>query len=183
MVRKIAREHRIDITQLEGTGISGRVTKRDIEAFIAADVEPLTWTALTALDPDTVADTTFRLRPGTSLLDTRWPLLELLSAKDKSDSEVSVRMDDCSRSVLVYRQGLQVRYRAVAAEDADFLELAGRGLRLEDLALSAASEAHTEALVARARASSRGSSAGATAVSPSPRVSKISDLAAAISSA
>ena len=34
LVRKIAKEHGIDITQLNGTGISGRVTKKDILAFI-----------------------------------------------------------------------------------------------------------------------------------------------------
>ena len=34
LVRKIAKEHGIDITQLNGTGISGRVTKQDITAFI-----------------------------------------------------------------------------------------------------------------------------------------------------
>ncbi len=36
LVRKIAKEHGIDITQLVGTGISGRVTKQDITAFIAS---------------------------------------------------------------------------------------------------------------------------------------------------
>jgi len=36
VVRRIAEEHGIDITQLNGTGISGRVTKKDIEAFIAS---------------------------------------------------------------------------------------------------------------------------------------------------
>jgi 2-oxoglutarate dehydrogenase E2 component (dihydrolipoamide succinyltransferase) len=35
VVRRIAGEHGIDISQLDGTGISGRVTKKDIEAFIA----------------------------------------------------------------------------------------------------------------------------------------------------
>jgi 2-oxoglutarate dehydrogenase E2 component (dihydrolipoamide succinyltransferase) len=35
VVRKIAKQHGIDITRLNGTGISGRVTKRDIEAFVA----------------------------------------------------------------------------------------------------------------------------------------------------
>jgi 2-oxoglutarate dehydrogenase E2 component (dihydrolipoamide succinyltransferase) len=35
VVRKIAKAHGIDITRLDGTGISGRVTKRDIEAFVA----------------------------------------------------------------------------------------------------------------------------------------------------
>ena len=34
LVRKIAKEHGIDIQQLNGTGISGRVTKKDIESFI-----------------------------------------------------------------------------------------------------------------------------------------------------
>jgi pyruvate/2-oxoglutarate dehydrogenase complex dihydrolipoamide acyltransferase (E2) component len=33
-VRKIAEEHGIDIAQLEGTGMSGRVTKNDILSFI-----------------------------------------------------------------------------------------------------------------------------------------------------
>jgi 2-oxoglutarate dehydrogenase E2 component (dihydrolipoamide succinyltransferase) len=34
LVRNIAREHGIDITRLEGTGLSGRVTKNDILSFI-----------------------------------------------------------------------------------------------------------------------------------------------------
>ncbi len=34
VVRKIAAEHGVDISQIEGTGISGRVTKRDILAYV-----------------------------------------------------------------------------------------------------------------------------------------------------
>lgn len=34
LVRNIAKEHNIDIAQIEGTGMSGRVTKKDILAFI-----------------------------------------------------------------------------------------------------------------------------------------------------
>jgi len=34
LVRRIAREHNVDITQINGTGISGRVTKHDILGFI-----------------------------------------------------------------------------------------------------------------------------------------------------
>ena len=34
LVRKIARENDVDITQIEGTGVSGRVTKRDILQYI-----------------------------------------------------------------------------------------------------------------------------------------------------
>jgi 2-oxoglutarate dehydrogenase E2 component (dihydrolipoamide succinyltransferase) len=38
VVRNIAKEHSIDITRLTGTGISGRVTRRDIEALLDRDV-------------------------------------------------------------------------------------------------------------------------------------------------
>src|SRR4030095_14409561 len=34
LVRKIAEEHGVDIARLEGTGLSGRVTKNDILSFI-----------------------------------------------------------------------------------------------------------------------------------------------------
>ncbi len=34
LVRRIAKDHGIDITRLSGTGISGRVTRKDIDAFI-----------------------------------------------------------------------------------------------------------------------------------------------------
>ncbi|HUP19788.1 MAG TPA: biotin/lipoyl-containing protein, partial [Gemmatimonadota bacterium] len=34
LVRNIAREHGIDISQVEGSGLSGRVTKRDILAYV-----------------------------------------------------------------------------------------------------------------------------------------------------
>jgi 2-oxoglutarate dehydrogenase E2 component (dihydrolipoamide succinyltransferase) len=36
VVRKIAAEHRIDIRQVQGSGIQGRVTKKDILAFVEA---------------------------------------------------------------------------------------------------------------------------------------------------
>ena len=35
LVRKIAREHGVDVSKLEGTGIGGRVTKNDIMSYIA----------------------------------------------------------------------------------------------------------------------------------------------------
>jgi pyruvate dehydrogenase E2 component (dihydrolipoamide acetyltransferase) len=40
LVRKIAEEHGIDIKQLEGTGMSGRVTKNDILGFIESGATP-----------------------------------------------------------------------------------------------------------------------------------------------
>jgi pyruvate dehydrogenase E2 component (dihydrolipoamide acetyltransferase) len=34
LVRKIAREHNVDLAQVPGTGLGGRITKQDIQAFI-----------------------------------------------------------------------------------------------------------------------------------------------------
>jgi pyruvate dehydrogenase E2 component (dihydrolipoyllysine-residue acetyltransferase) len=40
LVRRLAKEHNIDLTTLEGTGAGGRITKEDIEAVIAAQSAP-----------------------------------------------------------------------------------------------------------------------------------------------
>src|SRR6185503_19402181 len=40
LVRKIAEEHGIEIKQLEGTGMSGRVTKNDILSYIESGTQP-----------------------------------------------------------------------------------------------------------------------------------------------
>jgi 2-oxoglutarate dehydrogenase E2 component (dihydrolipoamide succinyltransferase) len=36
LVRRLAREHSIDLTKVSGTGAGGRITKQDIEAYLAA---------------------------------------------------------------------------------------------------------------------------------------------------
>ena len=36
LVRKMAREHNIDLRHVKGTGAGGRITKQDVEAFLAA---------------------------------------------------------------------------------------------------------------------------------------------------
>jgi 2-oxoglutarate dehydrogenase E2 component (dihydrolipoamide succinyltransferase) len=45
LVRRIAKEHNVDISQLRGTGIAGRVTKDDILAFIGSGSAPAAPTA------------------------------------------------------------------------------------------------------------------------------------------
>jgi 2-oxoglutarate dehydrogenase E2 component (dihydrolipoamide succinyltransferase) len=40
LVRRIAREHNVDISQIQGTGINGRVTKHDILGYIEAGGAP-----------------------------------------------------------------------------------------------------------------------------------------------
>src|ERR1041384_3118667 len=48
LVRKIAQEHGVDISKLEGTGLSGRVTKNDILSFIESGSAPPAPTQRTA---------------------------------------------------------------------------------------------------------------------------------------
>jgi len=40
LVRRIAQEHQVDLSQLHGTGVSGRVTKNDILAYIESPSRP-----------------------------------------------------------------------------------------------------------------------------------------------
>ncbi len=53
LVRKMAREHGLDLSQLTGTGRGGRVTKQDIESFVAsrATAEPTPATPTPAATP------------------------------------------------------------------------------------------------------------------------------------
>jgi 2-oxoglutarate dehydrogenase E2 component (dihydrolipoamide succinyltransferase) len=39
LVRRMAREHGIDLGQIQGTGAGGRITKQDVEAYIATQAE------------------------------------------------------------------------------------------------------------------------------------------------
>jgi len=51
LVRKIAQEHGVDISKLEGTGLSGRVTKNDILSFIESGPSPAPASAIPAAAP------------------------------------------------------------------------------------------------------------------------------------
>ena len=55
LVRKIAQEHGIDISKLEGTGVSGRVTKNDILSFIESGTDATMMSGETAASPSGAA--------------------------------------------------------------------------------------------------------------------------------
>jgi hypothetical protein len=122
------------------------------EAFVAADSVPLAWSDVAALGPEAVADARFRLRPGATLVRSSWPLLALWAAKDLADEDVDVPLEPAPFTVLVYRDGLEVRRRLVGEADAGFLEAASTGLRLSDLLSEASGTAEAAELVERFRA-------------------------------
>jgi len=121
------------------------------EAFVAADSVPLAWSELAALGPEAVADATFRLRPGTTLIRSSWPLLALWGAKDLADQDVSILLEGSPSTVLVHRNGLEVRQRLVGEADTRFLEAASHGQRLSELLRGAADETEAAELVERLR--------------------------------
>ena len=51
LVRRLAKEHGVDLTAVEGTGAGGRITKEDIESVIAAQSAPAATAAPTAPAP------------------------------------------------------------------------------------------------------------------------------------
>ena len=65
-MRRIAREHNVDIRQINGTGISGRVTKNDILGFIER-ARPRQRRAAGAGAPDVRPATCRRSSPATSV--------------------------------------------------------------------------------------------------------------------
>ena len=55
LVRKMARELNLDLTQVKGTGAGGRITKQDVEAYAAAQVQPAAAAPPAAPRPTAVA--------------------------------------------------------------------------------------------------------------------------------
>jgi len=51
LVRKIAREHNVDLSRVSGSGLGGRITKQDIMAFLERSSAPPASTAATAPAP------------------------------------------------------------------------------------------------------------------------------------
>ena len=88
LVRKIAEEHGIDIGQLEGTGMSGRVTKNDILSFIESGAPAPQPAATPAAPPSQVAQAG---APGTQQLAVQKPgegdRVEQMSVMRKKISE------------------------------------------------------------------------------------------------
>lgn len=119
------------------------------EAFVAADEAPVTWAALAALGPDAVADRVLRLKAGTALVRSAWPVSEIWRLRDRTDAEVDLAVEGRPEAVVIHREGLELRIRAVSESEARLLAAAAEGVRLSDLATE---DAAAPALVAAFRA-------------------------------
>lgn len=115
-------------------------------AVTAADLAPPSREALAALDPHLLFESPLALAPGAAFLDSAWPLGELWELRHKSDEEAALDVEGKPARLLVFRDGLTVRWRPIEGEDeAALLTGVVRGETLAGLLDSGACGAPEEA--------------------------------------
>jgi hypothetical protein len=108
------------------------------EAFVADDPEALQWSDLQTMDPEAVSSLPLILNPGTAVIRSAWPLIDIWKLKDKSDEEVSLDVEGRPSLVLVFRKKLQALCRKLDEEDARFIEAAAEGTSLAEIQAASA---------------------------------------------
>ena len=91
------------------------------EAFIARDAEPLRWADLQAMEAAAILDLPIELTPGTTWIDSAWPLKEIWECRNRPDSEIDLQVEGRSSTVLVFRHGFEVRCRTITKLEARLL--------------------------------------------------------------
>jgi len=94
------------------------------EAFLAKDAVPLSWSDLQGMDPEKVAELPLVVNPGTFVIRSTWPLIDIWKLKDKSDGEVSLNITGRPSVILVFRKGLKAFCRNIDELDARMVETA-----------------------------------------------------------
>jgi hypothetical protein len=82
---------------------------------------------------DSVSRMPLTLMPGTAVLRSRWPLIEIWKCKDRPDGEISVELENTPSIVLVYRHGYQSYCAASNEAVARFIEAMDGGTTLSRL--------------------------------------------------
>jgi hypothetical protein len=75
-----------------------------------------------------------RLKAGTALVRSAWPVVEIWRLRDRPDADVDLPVEGRPETVLVHRDGLELRCRRASEAEAVLIESASRGLRLSELA-------------------------------------------------
>jgi hypothetical protein len=108
------------------------------EAFVARDAVPLTWNDVAAFGAQRLADLAMRAAPGTAIIRSEWPLGDLRLAKDREDGEIDIVLEGRPATLLVWRHGLEPRWKAADADEAAMVEGALSGLTPASLLASGA---------------------------------------------
>ncbi len=132
-------------------------------AFVAADAHPLHRSDLAGLDPEEVASVPLRTVPGTAVVHSEWPLLDIWGLRDVPDGDVDLDVAGRPSTILIYRRGREVRWRVIDEAEVQLLEAASRGTSLDECEIRAA-----DAVAAMVAAFGRLLAAGVFAADPEP---------------
>ena len=103
-VRRLAREHRLDLSQLHGTGGGGRITRADVLAYVATLVAPVT-----AAPAGAVAFTPMRAKIATNVLASKHMVADVFSVMEADMENVhAARL--AAREAFKAREGTSLTY-------------------------------------------------------------------------
>jgi hypothetical protein len=125
-------------------------------AFDAADAPPLSVAALAAVPPADWPALVFTPLPGVQLLPMSWNIAPVWRALQGDDAPELPEPEPLAHRLLVWRAGLETRWRALDLPAARLLEGALRGETFADLCVLAAEAAGEEAAALHAASTLRG---------------------------
>jgi pyruvate dehydrogenase E2 component (dihydrolipoamide acetyltransferase) len=99
LVRRMARENNIDLAQVPGTGAGGRITKQDVEGFLAQRIQPVAPAALAPEPPPSPPVA----RPTSQAAAPAMPLPTSVAAKTRVEPLSAMRQKIAEHMVLSKR--------------------------------------------------------------------------------
>ena len=106
LVRKMVREHNIDLSRITGTGSGGRITKQDIEAYLAQPAQPVA--ARPAAPQPAAPPAISRPAGGKAAGATEAPLAPVGQARTRIEPMSTMRMKIAEHMVLSKRTSAHV---------------------------------------------------------------------------
>lgn len=116
-----------------------RLERAWLDAYHAADAEPLAFGALASIQPERLADTVFVPHPATRVIRSLYPVVTIF-AVNRSDGPVGRIEASGAEDALVTRPGLEVFVRHLPAGGAVFLDRLTAGEPLGEAARAAFAE-------------------------------------------
>lgn len=103
------------------------------EAFVVPDVDELSWADLVGPGPEAATELPLALRPGTALVGSMWPILEIWSCREQPTKTIDVPLARAARTVLVSRRGIEIVCRQATSLEVLLFRVAESTGRLADV--------------------------------------------------
>ena len=116
-----------------------RIERAWLEAYHAAEAEPLAPTALAHVAAHRVGDLCFTLHPSVRIVRSTYPAVTLWRVNMSKDAPPAIHLDSGAQDALVARPGAEVQVRAVPPGAACFLDVLFHGGTLAEAAAEATS--------------------------------------------